>query len=148
MLHNPNSGLLGIELVRALPQVDPTKVASSLPGDVGAWASTGFWQVLPVGGTPAAEVRLRRPVLQLSAWAVNPNSQKAPWGKAQAIAELVFNGLLDPATYPLTPEPMAGYIEARILQAYPISEPRQIPGSQAGYAQVQFDFEMRWVKIG
>jgi hypothetical protein len=147
MTHHPNGELALVALIKTIPGVPPGKVATTLPGDTSTWGTAGFVQVASVGGSPLLGQPLRAPVLSVSAWCVTPNSQKSPWGQAQALAELVFEALQADATYPVEPAMPAGYGAARVLSGWPISEPRKMPGSEAGYAHVQFDLSIRWVKL-
>lgn len=145
MTHYPNAEMAAQGWIRSVPGVDPTKVATTVPADASLWADTGFVQLMSVGGSPAVHTALRHPTLSISAWAVAPGSQKTPWGKAQALAETVFQAFYDPARFPFVAvfSPM-DYYPAMIRTGYPLAEPRKIPGNDAGYAQVQFDAVFTW----
>lgn len=146
MAHLPNAEMAIIAWLKTVPGVPSTKVATTVPADLNAWKDTGFVQVFTVGGSPGVHVPMRAPVLQISAWAVSPNSQKTPWGQAQALAERVFSGFYNPDLFPVRVT-FGGldYRPAQIHTGYPLSEPQKIPGSESGYAQVRFDATISWV---
>jgi hypothetical protein len=146
---SPNAEMAAVAWVKQVPGVDPTKVATTLPRDVDAWAATGFVTVSGVGGSPNVHVAMRRPVVSISAWAVTPNSEKAPWGRAQALAERVFAAFYDPEMFPhrVTFPESVDFYPASIRTGHPLAEPRKVPGSEAGYAQVQFDATFAWVTV-
>lgn len=150
MTHYPNIEMAATAWVKTIPAIDPTKVATTVPGDPTGWADTGFVQVMAVGGSPAVHTPMRSPTVSVSAWAVSPGSQKTPWGKAQALAETVFNAFYDPHLFPFVAvfSPL-DYLPAIVRTGYPLSEPRKIPGNDAGYGQVQFDAMFTWtIKAG
>lgn len=120
-------------------------VGPSLPSSAESWAAEGFVQAYAVGGTPPVHSPMRRPVVSVDCWAVNLNSQKSPWGKANALAEFIrvacernlgFGALLV----------LGGdYMNARVLTAYPAGEPRRVYGDASNYARYQFDLNVAWV---
>lgn len=141
--YQPNAESVGIEWVKTVPGVDPTLVGHSLPKDVSKWGKRGFITVASIGGDTNPNIALRGSILSLGFWLALPNSEKTPWGEAQAYAELVFNAFFDPTLFPLRVE-RDSYLPASLRTAYPMSEPRKRPGSTAGYAQVQFDARFVW----
>lgn len=145
----PNADLVAVAWVSTVTGVDPGQVATARPEDASKWKEKGFVQLTVVGGTPDRDTPIRRPVLSVDAWAVNPGTDKAPWGKAFNLAELVVQG-----TYPLRPylaaRPVtmpAGYSGARVMTAEALSEPRRIEDSSASYAHVQFDLLLTWTEV-
>jgi len=127
-----------------LKSVGFSKVGATLPEDVSQWATDGFLQVTPVGGTPGLYVPIARPVVQLDFWAANTNSAKAPKQRANQYAEQVRQAcyqLLNVGVSLVLPDP---YKPARIMTAYFLSEPRPIPDPNASYAHYQCDLQVNW----
>lgn len=118
-------------------------IGSSLPGDPTLWATGGYVQATTVGGQPAIHVPMFAPLVQVDCWASAPDSRQAPWGKAGDLA-----GQVVAATYAFT-KPVdlvmpSDYEAVRVHSVYPVTEPRRIPGDDAGYARVNVDVIMRW----
>lgn len=112
------------------------------------WADSGFVQMVAVtGGTPGLHVQQREPVIQIDFWAVNADSGRPPWGKARELAELVIAD-----TYPagnrnvsaLMPDDYQG---AYVQSAYPVTEPRRVPGDGGSFARLTMDLTLVWVGL-
>ena len=149
MAIHANSDLVGVAWVKGVQGVDLAQVATTRPEDTNKWAEKGFVQLTIVGGSPARDNPLRRPVLQVDAWAVNPNTDKAPWGKAAALAELVLDGTFPDQSH-LAARTLvlpAGYHGARVMAAEALSEPRRIEDSNASFARYQWDLLLTWVEL-
>lgn len=145
MANLPNTDLVATSWLKTLPGVNPLRVASSLPGDNASWADTGFVVATSVGGSPGLHVPMQRPVVAIDCWANNPNSQKAPWGKAGHLAQLVLLGTYMTEPVDLT---FSGDFEpARVFAVAPLSEPRKVPGDEAGFARYSFDLVFNWVVV-
>jgi hypothetical protein len=88
-------------------------------------------------------------VFQVDCWASNPNSSKPPWGKAFALAETVIAGCytLNPQLASRTVILPAAFENARVMSAFPLSEPRRIEADESSYARVQFDLQLNWVRV-
>lgn len=140
----PTSDLVAAAWVRLVPDLS-AGVASSLPSDGSTWAANGFVQVQAVGGTPPTHVPMRRPVLGVDCWAVNLNSQKAPWGKANSLAELIRAACENCDNFGVRLDLGASYGAARVLTAYLLTEPRRVLGDASNYARYQFDLAVNWV---
>lgn len=151
MGHRPNAHLVAVAWVRGIGTIDPTKVASTRPKNRSLWADYGFIQVGPVvGGSPDLHVPQRISVVEVSCWAINLNSSKPPWGKANQLAELVLNHpYSDPAgggrdVSALLP---TGYDGARVQCVYPNSEPREFEGDTASAALYKFELTINWTAL-
>jgi hypothetical protein len=149
MPFHPNADLVGVAWVGTLPEVSATQVATTLPEDNSSWSASGFVELTVVGGSPGVDAILRSPVFSVDVWAVNPNSSKAPWGKAFSLAERVVHG-----TYPGDPTKSArtltlpgAFGPARVMSAYVLGEPRRIEDDRSSYAHVQFDLLLNWVEV-
>lgn len=124
-------------------------VATTLPADNSTWAASGFVTVGPtVGGQPDVDVPMRRPVVQVDCWAVNPESRRPPWGRANWLAELIVAACYDTASMQrtLTLRP-PGFPSARVLAAYPVTEPRRVPSDPAAYARYHLDLQVDWIEL-
>lgn len=138
--------LVACAWIAGIEGVTSDMVATTLP-DSTSWSTNGFIQVYGVGGSPQNHNPLRQPVVNVDCWAVSPNSNKAPWGKANYLAELVYAASMDfdgarrivtlPGSFP----------QARVLGVVVQTEPRRIPSDQAGYARYQFDMRLDWAAV-
>lgn len=138
------------ELVVAawLGQIDDLSaqmIGSTLPKDQAAWSENGFVQAVAVGGSPRIHIPVRRPVVQIDCWAVNANSQKAPWAKANYLAEVIRFAADESLNMGRALTLTSPYPAARVLSAYLLTEPRRIVGDEANYARYQFDLQLHWV---
>jgi hypothetical protein len=142
-MHYPSAELVAVAWAKTVGgDVDPTKVATTLPADNSAWADTGFVVVTVLNANADPHVPLLEPVVAFDCWAAAPNSNKAPWGQATALASAI-----QWATY------RAGRIElnmpvdfypARLLSAWPIEGPTRITLDEAGFARVRLGVAMAW----
>ncbi|MFB7111728.1 hypothetical protein [Streptomyces sp. NPDC056291] len=126
---------------------DTPIVAMTLPKDTSSWTTTGFITITTVGGAPDPYVQRRNPVVSVDCWALNPNSAKPPWGKANHLAETVQAACWDHARIS---RPLAlpdGFPDARVLSAYTTSEARRIYDDQASYAHYSLDLALHWVEL-
>ena len=140
----PTAEMMAVAWLKTVDGIPSDKVATSLPGDNSTWAASGFIQVSVAGGTPQSHVPLYAPVIQVDCWANNANSQKPPWGKAGHLA-----GAIQWATYSQGAQvgvlPMLDdFYDVRVTTVRCVSEPRRIPGDDAGFARVQLDLEFSW----
>lgn len=142
-LHYPSAELVAVAWAKTVGgDVDPTKVATSLPADHTTWAATGFVTatVLNAGADP--HVPLLEPVVAFDCWAAAANSNKAPWGQAGAIASAV-----QWATYQIAAPTLAmppDFYPARLLAVFPIDGPVRVPSDEAGFARVRLTLSMAW----
>lgn len=120
------------------------------PGTDGtySWAGTGFCTVDTVGGTPHLYVPLHEPVIGVECWAVNPNSQKPPWGTASALAQQIQAACWDHPTVPRTLVIPGGYPVVQVKSAYLTGEPRRIPDDPSSYARYSIPgIVLPWVVV-
>lgn len=121
-------------------------VGLDLPADPTIWSDNGFVLVAgPVGGSPGRHVPMRNPVVQLEFWANRPDSEYAPWNKAGSLAEEVIEWTYRDIPDPRVPLP-SGYRPAFVHSVYPLTEPNELPGDEAGYARVVCDFAFHWTE--
>ena len=96
----PTSPLVAVAwLGQRVAGLAPGMVATRLPRDLSTWADLGFVQATVVTGTPDVDVPIRRPLVQVDAWAHSPDGVKPPVNKAARLAELVRVATEDGAQY-------------------------------------------------
>jgi len=125
-------------------------IGSRLPGDNGtSWAKTGFVLLSVVGGSPNAYAYgLRRPVLDVQAKWIAPNSKQPPWFQANDLAERIVAGCYGAYASPVEAILPAGFERAFVQSAYPLTEPRRIGGDASNIATYSFDMQLNWVPGG
>ncbi|GGW98707.1 hypothetical protein [Streptomyces chartreusis] len=116
------------------------RVATTLPkpADDGtiSWANGGFVTHVVAGGSSNIYVPLRTPVMGLSCWAVNPDSQKPPWGQASNLAEAIVAACLDHDNVPKTRLSLPGnFPDVQVKSAYTTGDPRRVPDDASPYAR-------------
>jgi hypothetical protein len=155
---HPNTDLVAVAWLRSIPGIAPTQVATSLPQDNTTWAGSGFVTVATVGGTPAMYLPVKQPVVQVDCWAVNPSSGRAPWGKANHLAETVRAHIEDTTRTANIGRRLTfavgDYAAAAVSSAWLRTEPRRgitlgsVPvGDEASYARFLFDLELWWREL-
>ncbi|WP_149264292.1 hypothetical protein [Actinomadura sp. K4S16] len=149
MAEPPSSEIVAVAWLRTLPGIPPNGVATTLPGDTSTWHDTGFVTVHLTGGDPGLHVPQRAPVLQLDCWAANPNSQKPPWGRANALAERIVD-----ACRPAQQRRLMGrialpapYQDARVQTANVETEPRRVYPDEARFADYMLELALYWVPV-
>jgi hypothetical protein len=125
-------------------------VATTLPkpaadGTTG-WADTGFCTITVVGGDSDMYVPMRRPVVSVDCWAVNPTSQKPPWNKAGQLAERIQGACYDAQDIPRLLLLPGGYPPARVLSAFTSYEPRRVPDDASSYARYTLGLNLHWTE--
>lgn len=152
---NPNSDLVAVAWISTIPGMSLDMVSTNLPQDFTTWAENGFVTANVIAGAPDLYLPIRRPVVQVDCWAVNPNSGKPPWGKANHLAELIRAHVEGDRRITnlkrLLSFPQGDYLGANVLEAIMQTEPRRavttgfIPiGDEASYAHYLFDLELHW----
>ncbi|HEY9474676.1 MAG TPA: DUF4082 domain-containing protein [Mycobacteriales bacterium] len=148
-VYRANTDLVAVAWLSGVDGVPSDAVATTLPADNSTWAASGFVQVTSgVGSSVNPDVPLRGPVVQVTCWAVNPDSAKPPWGKANNLAETVWSACYQPTDVPRLLTLRSGYPQARVLSLWPVSEIRRLPGGDiSSYAAYTFDLAVRWVEL-
>ena len=123
-------------------------VGARLPGDTSSWAQTGFVQISGVGGSPNVYAQLRRPVVDVRAKWIAPNSKQPPWNRAADLAERIIAGFYGEPAEPRLVVLPAGFERAFVQSAYALTEPRRIGGDDSNIATFQFDMQLNWVGDG
>lgn len=142
----PTSELVAVTWLKGLSGLN-NLVATDLPADNSTWTASGFTQVTAVGGVPAVDFALARPVITMDFWAVGADSGRPPWNKANQLAEIVRTGLLDHPAVPRLLVLPAAYDNARVITVVPLIEPRKVRSDEAQYARYTMDAEFHWVAV-
>lgn len=147
----PSNEGVCVAWLRSLPEV-LAGVATNLPrtptGQAPAWAEHGFITVTVLGGT-ARDTNLRSPVLSLDAWAVTPDSDRPPWGKANGILEVVRDICFQEDRFPVPVLPTPGdFLPALVQSASMVSpEPRRVLDPDQSRAHYVMEIQLHWVVI-
>ena len=144
----PTSPLVAVAwLGQRVPGLTPGIVATRLPRDLAAWADLGFVQATVVTGTPDVDVPIRRPLVQIDAWAHSPDGVRPPVNKAARLAELVRVATEVPtARYSSPVEMPANYAGAVALSAYVVTEPYEVTDDPSGFARISLDLVLEWAR--
>jgi hypothetical protein len=160
----PTSPLVARAWLALIPGITANMTATSLPrvekDYLPAWVSTGLITVMVAGGSPDVEMPIDQPVISVKCWAVNAKQpdgpgtpveiqNKPPWTRSEELAELIkrtsYAIQRDPASRLVT-LPVAGYQQASVSSAYPLTHPRPLT-DRTGYACHQFDLQMFWTAV-
>lgn len=144
MANKPTTELVAIAWLKGVEGLPSEQIGTTLPANETAWPN-GFVQVMTVGGSPDMYIPARRPVVSVDFWAGNANGNKAPWGKANALAELVRDACYEDDSSRVVEISVGEYDDARVMSVYLLTEPRRIPEDAAGYAHYQMDVQFHWV---
>lgn len=151
----PTTALVAVAWIgQRVPGIAESMVATKLPREISDWAASGFVQVTVIpGGTEVDSGGRRLGMVQIDAWGVNLKADGSAVAtpavhKATKIAELVRRATDDdvqtfgrPVTMP------ANYLPARVLSAYPTTDPSPVPDDPSGYGRVTFDLALDWVRL-
>lgn len=145
-----NTDIVAVAWLGGVTGLTADMVSTQLPTDANTWGTSGFVTVRTSGGRPVLDNPLRQPVVTVDTWACKPTSSKPLWNRANELAELIVR-----ACYPRDEaEKQAlcrlltlptGYPAARVLSAYPVTEPRRSYGDIGDYASFTFDLQLNWV---
>lgn len=120
--------VVGDRVATTLPKPSPDGALS--------WADGGFVTHVVAGGASNLYVPLRTPVMGVSCWAVNPDSQKPPWGQASNLAETIVAATLDHPNVPKTRLTLpGGFPDVQVKSAYVAGDPRRVPDDASPYAR-------------
>jgi len=145
------SELVAVAWIGSVPGLSLGMVATTLPADDSSWPNAQFVTVAVIGGSPNIDLPVKAPVFQVDCWACKPGSNKPPWGKANALAEVIryatlprsgVNRLLTITANGVT------YPPATVQAARLLTEPMRRYGDAADYANYSFDLAMTWVTAG
>jgi hypothetical protein len=150
-LHAPTD-LVAAAWIRSIPGLTADGVATQLPTDETTWAANGFIVVpATVGGSPAANMPLRQPVVQVEAWGTVPGSDKLPWGIPNQLIEQVRAATYDRTTFgrplTITAGPVT-YPVASVKSVTAMTEPRRVWSDAGDYAGYVMDVLLIFVAQG
>lgn len=145
MVYVPNNELVAVSWAKTLPGLPSQQINTLLPADNSTWTASGFVQVAVAAGQPGMYLPVNAPVIQWTCWAVNPNSGKPPWGKANGLAETLKAATYEPSNYGVVTT-RSGYEDARVMEAHPVTEPRRVTGDDGRFAGYTLDMQLFWVR--
>lgn len=141
-------------LGQRVPGFTPAMVATTLPRELSTWADAGFVQVTIIPGSVDSDSgATRSAVAQIDAWGINlagdGGAQARPAVfKATRLAELIRRATEDDVqTFGRPVEMPTNYLPARVLAAYPMTDPTPVPDDPSGYGRVTFDFALDWARL-
>lgn len=146
MPHNPNSELVAVALIRSFA-IGPSAsfgVGTTLPENKDSWID-GFVQVQVVGGSSDPAFPERSPLIQVDCWVPSINSSKPQWGKANTIAEDIFEHIYDNPNIGVNLSLGPNFKAATVQTVFPAGEIRRVNNDPAGHARYTFDIQMNWV---
>lgn len=151
----PTAELVAVALISTFANVPSGAVGMTLPADTSKWINTGFVQVSVLTGTTPPGLALRQTSLSIDLWALRGvNTLRPDWGTAAVLAEIVHHGCTEHRAVQITVSPGPNYPNARVLTAYPLTDPVVRPSSTPGpgetdvasWAHYGFDMRMNWVQ--
>lgn len=155
MTYRPTGELVAIYWLKDLSELHPDFINTLVPGPDPesnnlTWGASGFVQVISVGGTPDVDVPVRHSVISVDTWAANVGRKRAPWGRANNLAEIIVNAVWDldendvlykrPVTTP------ASHRNALVLNAE-ATEPQRRPADESNWAHFGFELSLTWVSL-
>lgn len=146
-IQRANSELVAVAFIQSILG-QPGGVGARLPGDTSSWAKTGFVKLAVVGGSPNVYGPLRRPVVDVQAKWIAPNSVQPPWYLANDLAERILAGCYGAYQNPVEAILPAGFERALVQSAYALTEARRMGGDDSNIATFQFDLQLNWVGGG
>lgn len=142
----PTNEVVMVAWLKALPNIPSDKVATVLPVDNSVIAPSGFITTMVAGGEPHKYVPRNSPVYEVNCWAVNPNSEKPPWGKANNLAEIIKESFYDQSNFGhlTTPSP---FENVRTMSGYLLNSPKRVPEDEGRFARYTFEILFHWVRV-
>lgn len=127
------------------PYLRPNCAAAELPTDNTTWGTSGFFVLTVIGGTHGVYTgSLRSPVLQIEAFAIQPNGDRPVWGAASNAIEALARACDDKDRMQRLLTLPHGYGTARMLGGYALSEPTKGYKNNQSAAIYRADFHFRW----
>lgn len=151
----PTTALVAVAwLGQRVPAITSAMVATRLPRDTADWADDGFVQatVIPSGVEVDSGGR-RLGMVQVDAWGINlkPDGSAVAvpaMQKATRLAELVRRATEDDVqVFGRTVEMPTGYLPARVLSCYLVTDPSPVTDDPSGFGRVTFDLALDWVRL-
>lgn len=127
-----------------------TAVAMMLPQDSDTWYSTGFTQLSITGSSSNDYYALRSCVITAHCWAAsqNKNSQNAPWGQAEQLAEAIAQGTWNESVAKVNNLSLGvtGAPTVHVLEAKIVEDPMRVPADEKHLAHFTVSIQLWWVQ--
>ena len=148
MTYLPNTELVIVAWLKAIPGIDPDAVATTLP-EPGTWPGYQFIQPSTVSDDTDPHIPVFRPVVSIDCRAYRPGSKRPPWGQANQLAEIIRMATYRTMVHDgLNLAMPAGYSPARICPPWVIHGPHRMLGDQSHWARYQLDLGFTWTHVG
>ena len=141
VITTPTSELVAVAWIRSLG-LPVDGVGTSLPAE-SEWLRRGFVTVFVVSGPASIYTPVSTPRVQLDCWAADKDHKHPPWGRANVLAQLIFNATqhLDTSRAVTLP---SGYDKANVKSVWPLTEPQRLQSDPAYVARYKIDVALMW----
>lgn len=147
MPYRPTTENVAVAWLKGISYVG-NSASTNLPPESSTWSTPYFVTVNAVGGSPSIYYATANSVVQVDCWGSHPNTGKPAWGEAEVLAEKIRMATLDHSTVGrLLTFTSGSYNNARVLNAYLLTEPRKIRADKALYARYTFDLALSWIEV-
>ena len=146
----PNAELVCQAWLAAHTGIPAGLIAGSLPKatdqEPRTWERFLTARALPAGSPSVELTEKRGSVLQVDLWAAKLRQARPLWGVALTMAESIrYATFRDAQTFGRPLEmPVSGYLPARVLSVYLVTEPTRVEGDPSAYAHVTLDLAVDW----
>lgn len=138
---NPGTEKVAVSFLKTLTGIN--SIATSLPADPKTWGGEGFYQVQTVGGSPHRHLPQSQPVVVIDVW--TPDGR---FGTAERLAENIRRAIVDdPTFFGQELDLGADFKNARVLSAWPVTEPRRVENDPRGYGRFTFDVQINYAVV-
>lgn len=141
MPYLPNSEKVAVAWCQQVPGFDNTMIGTTLPKPA-VFAANGFVTVAVVGGSIDTLSGERAPVIQCTAHATNPDSDKPPWGKSVTLLERIASYTEAVGDWEISLGPLFDPVVVRSV--FPTGEIRRL--QSATFASYSLDVVMIWTR--
>lgn len=137
--------------LKTLEGLPSDKIATTLPKneeggvDNEIIAPSGFITFSTMSSSPHTHLPQKQINVEMNTWAVNTDSQKIPWGKANNLCEVVWHALYDQSNFGHLVTP-SQFDNVRVMSGLPLSEPVPAEGDDGRMAVFIMEFYLVWVR--
>jgi hypothetical protein len=161
MPYHPNSELVAMAWIASIPSTFGTfsanMVATQPPAEQN-WPTNvdgiaNFITVTGIGGSPMQHTPISQPIIEVTAYATKPGSNKPPWFAANDLLQRiwlatysklpgVFGRVLNVVSNGVT------YAPASCIEAMVHTEPRRLYSDARNWAKYSMDMSITWREVG
>jgi hypothetical protein len=92
-------------------------------------------------------IPVREPVMEFACFAVNPGTLHPNWLGASDLAEAIVRACEDNLSLNTPLNVRAGYRQARVVGAWPVTDPERFEDDSASYGRFDLNAVIRWIEI-